>query len=320
MSFESITQQTQSKYALRDTMKASSCAIEDWDSAVKLCYVLCANTPFIGEYIPSEDQFQDIVTDGRKLFSRLMSQSMQSLSELEQKELVCAAIFLTQRIDTLRNSSEDDGQVWEDILSGLGYDELQLPPSWQSCYKKMTELIRANVPYFAEYGQKYYNTLRIQALTPADSISELFDIIYSFYRNNLECQYNNTDNAFEILTENIQKRLSNDANNDDAQISFGSGFWRLKSSLKFLLSHEPTYMAAVCDAIAGKMDMLLRGDTPVINKNNRWDVLLQEWFNKKTATEKKQMQNVRLRQVNAKIASKREQIHPQYRLENESMK
>ena len=135
MSFESITQQTQSKYALRDTMKASSCAIEDWDSAVKLCYVLCANTPFIGEYIPSEDQFQDIVTDGRKLFSRLMSQSMQSLSELEQKELVCAAIFLTQRIDTLRNSSEDDGQVWEDILSGLGYDELQLPPSWQSCYK-----------------------------------------------------------------------------------------------------------------------------------------------------------------------------------------
>lgn len=31
------------------------------------------------------------------------------------------------------------------------------------------------------------------------------------------------------------------------------------------------------------------------------------------------MQNVRLRQVNAKIASKREQIHPQYRLENESI-
>ena len=319
MSFESITQQTQAKYALRDTMKASPCAIEDWDFAVKLCYILCANTPFIGEYMPSEDQFRDIVTDGRKLFSRLMSQGMQSLSELEQKELACAAIFLTQRIDALRNSSEDDGQVWKDILSGLGYDELQPPPSWQSCYKKMTELIRANVPYFAEYGQKYYNTLRTQALTPADSISELFDIIYSFYRNNLECQYNNADNAFEILTENIQKRLSNDTNNDDAQISFGSGFWRLKSSLKFLLSHEPTYMAAVCDAIAGKMDMLLRGDAPTINKNNRWDVLLQKWFNKKTATEKKQMQNVRLRQVNAKIASKSEQIHPQYRLENESI-
>lgn len=111
MSFESITQQTQAKYALRDTMKASPCAIEDWDFAVKLCYILCANTPFIGEYMPSEDQFRDIVTDGRKLFSRLMSQGMQSLSELEQKELACAAIFLTQRIDALRNSSEDDGQV-----------------------------------------------------------------------------------------------------------------------------------------------------------------------------------------------------------------
>lgn len=319
MSFESITLQTQDKYSLRDTMKASSCAIENWDFAVKLCYILCAKIPFIGEYMPSENQFKDIEDDGRKLFSRLVSQGIQSLSELEQKELACAAIFLTQKIDSPQNSSEDAGQVWKGILSKLGYDKMQPQPSRQSCYKKMTELIRKNVPYFAEYGQKYYNTLRIQALTPADSISALFDIIYSFYRNNLEYQYNNAGNAFEILTENIQKRLSNDANSDDAQISFGSGFWRLKSSLKFLLSHEPTYMAAVCDAIAGKMDMLLRGDSPAINKNNRWDVLLQEWFNKKTVAEKKQMQNVRLRQDNAKIASKREQIHPKYRLENESI-
>lgn len=319
MSFESITLQTQDKYALRDTMKASPCTIENWDFAVKLCYILCANAPFIGEYVPSEDQFQDVVTDGRKLFSRLMAQGMQSLSGLEQKELTCAAIFLTQRIEALRNSSEDDGQIWKHILSGLGYDEIQPSLSWQSCYKKMTELIRTNVPYFAEYGQKYYNTLRIQALTPADSISELFEIIYSFYRNNLECQYNNADNAFEILTENIQKRLVNDDNSDDAQISFGSGFWKLKSSLKFLLSHEPTYMAAVCDAIAGKMDILLRGDTPVLNKNNRWDVLLQEWFDKKTDAEKRRMQNVRLRQVNTKIASKSEQIHPKYRLENDNI-
>ena len=121
------------------------------------------------------------------------------------------------------------------------------------------------------YGQKYYNTLRIQSLAPADSISELFEIIYSFYKNNLESQYDSSDTAFEILTQNIQKRLSGSDDKDDAQIKFGSGFWALKSSLKFLLSHEPVYMAAVCDAVAGKMDMLLRGDSPALNTNNRWD-------------------------------------------------
>ena len=319
MSFESITLQTQGKYDLRDAIKTNLCELESWDSTTKLCYILFASVPFIGEYVLSEEQFRDMTVTGKKLFRRLVKSDADPLNQLEQKELVCVAIFLTQKMDELRTSPEDDSQVWKYIMSGLGYDELQPPPSWQSCYKKMTELIRTNVPYFAEYGQKYYNTLRIQALAPADSISELFEIIYSFYKNNLEYQYDSADSAFEILTENIQKRLSNDDNSEDTQISFGSSFWRLKSSLKFLLSHEPTYMAAVCDAIAGKMDMLLRGDTPVINKNNRWDMLLQEWFNKKTAAEKKQMQDVRLRRVNTKIASKSEQIRLEYRLENDAI-
>lgn len=247
-----------------------------WDSATKLCYVLFANIPFIGEYVPSEEQFNDITAAGKELFQRLVKAKydVNSLNQLEQKELICAAIFLTQKMDALKNS--DDGQLWKYILSGLGYDELQSAPSWQSCYKKMTELLRLSVRYFADYGQKYYNTLRIQSLAPADSISELFEIIYSFYKNNLESQYDSSDTAFEILTQNIQKRLSGSDDKDDAQIKFGSGFWALKSSLKFLLSHEPVYMAAVCDAVAGKMDMLLRGDSPALNTNNRWDILLQE--------------------------------------------
>lgn len=319
MSFESITLQTQEKYDLAKTMQASPCELEIWDSATKLCYVLFANIPFIGEYVPSEEQFNDITAAGKKLFQRLVKAKfdVNSLNQLEQKELVCAAIFLTQKMDALKNS--DDGQLWKYILSGLGYDEMQSAPSWQSCYKKMTELLRLTVRYFADYGQKYYNTLRIQALAPADSISELFEIINSFYENNLESQYESSDTAFEILTQNIQKRLSDSDDKDDAQIRFGSGFWTLKSSLKYLLSHEPVYMAAVCDAVAGKMDMLLRGDSPALNTNNRWDVLLQEWFNKKTDAEKKQMQNMRRKRIGARIISRKEQIKPRYQLENEDL-
>ena len=319
MSFESITLQTQEKYDLAKTMQASPCELVSWDSATKLCYVLFANIPFIGEYVPSEEQFNDITAAGKELFQRLVKAKydVNSLNQLEQKELICAAIFLTQKMEALKNS--DDGQLWKYILSGLGYDELQSAPSWQSCYKKMTELLRLSVRYFADYGQKYYNTLRIQSLAPADSISELFEIIYSFYKNNLESQYDSSDTAFEILTQNIQKRLSGSDDKDDAQIKFGSGFWALKSSLKFLLSHEPVYMAAVCDAVAGKMDMLLRGDSPALNTNNRWDILLQEWFNKKTDAEKKQMQNMRRKRIGDRIISRKEQIKPCYQLENEDI-
>lgn len=78
-------------------------------------------------------------------------------------------------------------------------------------------------------------------------------------------------------------------------------------------------MAAVRDAVAGKMDMLLRGDSPALNTNNRWDILLQEWFDKKTDAEKKQMQNMRRKRIGARIISRKEQIKPRYQLENEDL-
>ena len=70
MSFESITLQTQEKYDLAKTMQASPCELESWDSATKLCYVLFANIPFIGEYVPSEEQFNDITAAGKELFRK----------------------------------------------------------------------------------------------------------------------------------------------------------------------------------------------------------------------------------------------------------
>ena len=120
MSFESITLRTQEKYDLAKTMQASPCELESWDSATKLCYVLFANIPFIGEYVPSEEQFNDITAAGKDLFQRLVKAkyAVNSLNQLEQKELICAAIFLTQKMDALKNS--DDGQLWKYILSGFG--------------------------------------------------------------------------------------------------------------------------------------------------------------------------------------------------------
>ena len=75
MSFESITLQTQEKYDLAKTMQASPCELESWDSATKLCYVLFANIPFIGEYVPSEEQFNDITASNFPAYKRPPSQS-----------------------------------------------------------------------------------------------------------------------------------------------------------------------------------------------------------------------------------------------------
>ena len=51
----------------------------------------------------------------------------------------------------------------------------------------------------------------------------------------------------------------------------------------------------------------------------RWDILLQEWFDKKTDAERKQMQNMRRKRIGDRIISRKEQIKPRYQLENEDL-
>ena len=157
----------------------------------------------------------------------------------------------------------------------------------------------------------------MQALAPASSISELFNIIYQFYRKNLECQYDEAENAFQILSQNIQKKIIRADGSD--QINLGSSVWALKSSLKVLFQYYPEYMAAVCDAIAKKIDLYLRGDDPGFCDCNRWDVLLQKWFQSKTKEERDNMQRVRARRVRQKIITTKEAIRPQYLMQDEEL-
>ena len=78
-------------------------------------------------------------------------------------------------------------------------------------------------------------------------------------------------------------------------------------------------MAAVCDAIAQKIDLYLRGDDPGFCDCNRWDVLLQKWFQSKTKEEWDNMQRVRARRVRQKIITTKEAIRPQYLMQDEEL-
>lgn len=106
----------------------------------------------------------------------------------------------------------------------------------------------------------------------------------------LECQYDEAENAFIILSQNIQKKITK--NNGADHIDLSSSFWALKSSLKVLFQYHPEYMAAVCDAIAKKIDLYLRGDDPNFCDCNRWDTLLRQWFQAKSKAEQDFMRKI----------------------------
>ena len=317
MRFSGVTIDVQDHYFLNKSFLTSSCDYEEWDTPEKLCHLLFGSTPLIGEVCLSSEQYHDFSERGRKLFAKLMKENS-TLSRLEKQILAAAVVFQVQQEDDDRADEDDTGDhLWHYILKNLGFDEELFACKEPKAYHILRNLLQETLRISTEHGKKYYNTLKMQALAPASSISELFNIIYQFYRKNLECQYDEAENAFQILSQNIQKKIIKADGSD--QINLGSGVWALKSSLKVLFQYHPEYMAAVCDAIAKKIDLYLRGDDPGFCDCNRWDVLLQKWFQSKTKEEQDNMRRVRARRVRQKIITTKEAIRPQYLLQEEEL-
>ena len=298
MRFSGVTIDVQQHYFLDKSFLTSSCDYEEWDTPEKLCHLLFESTPLIGEVCLSSEQYHDFSERGHRLFAKLVKENG-VLSRLEKQILSAAVVFQVQREDADRVDEDDTGDhLWRYILKNLGFDEELFACKESKAYHILRNLLQETLRISTEHGKKYYNTLKMQALAPASSISELFNIIYQFYRKNLECQYDEAENAFQILSQNIQKKIIRADGSD--QINLGSSVWALKSSLKVLFQYYPEYMAAVCDAIAKKIDLYLRGDDPGFCDCNRWDVLLQKWFQSKTKEEWDNMQRVRARRVRQK--------------------
>lgn len=314
MKFSGVTLDVQQRYHLDKSFWTSSCEYEDWDSAEKLCYLLFSATPLIGEVRLSQKQYQEFSEKGRKLLMKLLKNTKQALSLLERQILSAAVVFHVQQADDEKSEEdENNDHLWDYILKKLGLSEGFYGVNGSKAYHVLRDLVQGTLRISTEHGKKYYNTVKMQALAPASSIFELFNIIYQFYRKNLECQYDEADNAFQILSQNIEKKVGK--GEGAKQIDLGSSVWGLKSSLKVLFRYYPEYMAAVCDGIAKKIDLYLRGDDPGFCDCNRWDVLLKQWFQSKSKEEYDDMRRLRARRVRQKIVTREEAIHPQYQLQ-----
>lgn len=317
MRFSGVTIDVQEYYFLNKSFLTSSCDYEEWDTPEKLCHLLFEATPLIGEVCLSSEQYHDFLKRGHKLFEKLIKEN-NTLSQLEKQILSAAVVFQVQQEDDDRVDEDDTGDhLWHYILKNLGFDEKRFACKEPKAYHILRNLLQETLRISTEHGKKYYNTLKMQALVPASSISELFNIIYQFYRINLECQYDEAENAFLILSQNIQKKIIRADGSD--QINLGSSVWALKSSLKVLFQYYPEYMAAVCDAIAKKIDLYLRGDDPGFCDCNRWDVLLHKWFQSKTKEEQDNMRRVRSKRVRQKIITTKEAIRPQYLIQDKEL-
>lgn len=321
--YESITYSRQDAFDVEQELRSEKFELEKGESAAKVSYYLCGNSALIGEFVISEEGKADILREACRLFELKCKGKKDGLSLMEGRILTVACVLLARtNLNIDKNDNEQErGEIWQPILEGLKFREIATRTncSEQVARQYLCEVLkdRYNVRFFADGGQKYYNTLRLHALSPDWAIKNLYNVLYGFYCKNLECSYFPGSDVASMFVSGIQNRWMTSPSKGSQKRNIQSD--RLSSSLRELFVQCPKYMAAVCDALLERIDWIAQGNLTGLDEKNRWDVLLREWYQEKTAFEKTQMTNDRKAAVRRRVVDKKENIRPQYTYENKNI-
>lgn len=291
MNFSSVTLENQMQYQIEHNCLAEVCQISDSDPASVICAAVWNSLPLLGEYIPTRWIREKIIASAKVVFQQLLRTSATAQSLLNERILALALIYLTQAQD-----ADNENKLWDFLFAQLGYHEAAAKRcSPQLLRKKITECLdhvfRMEQRFFSTDGHRYFNTLRLHALAPAQTVEHLLNLLYHFYKENLEYQYIKGDNSYRIFVRQICRRWENTLNAEASQSDMKTRSDYLAASFREMFIYRPEFTAALCDALVCRMDALLRGNQTLLSEDNRWDAQMLLWYQKKSTVERRTMEN-----------------------------
>lgn len=297
-------------------MKCGAVLLDDYPDISCFAEAVIKCYPLIGSIILSSVQEKELFKTAQAVFKRiLLGQS--NVSAKDQCVLVLETVQLLKK--WVGEESSDDGEnssMWKYIFTQYGFNPENDSASATRAYKGFQHAIKsaliANHRFFAPEGtQRYYTTLMLHALAPVQSIENLYNILFSFYEKNLDYQYIPDDTSYRSFVRAMNARSNSNIYRDD---NYQLRSDAVASGLRALFATKPGFMAVTCDNIVKKIDAILRNQSEdVINaKTNYWDKLLLDWYFKKSNAVRNQLQRTRTNKQFEQIATKQENICPQY--------
>lgn len=276
--------------------------------------------PLAGEYIPTNKENLLLYQSANQIVKRIVS-SDADITHQEEAVLVLETIELLKPWSTDLSNDNGANTFWEYIFMQYGFNPKNSSGARNRLYTRVCKAIKntfnAYKRFFApEEMQQYYTSLLLHALAPKQSIDSLFNILFDFYVENLDFQYVVEDTSYKVFTKGMRARWDDRIiHNDQLQLRADAIF----SGLRALFMERPGYMAVLADSIVKKMDALLRGDDEVSldTTRNYWDLLLYEWYNRKSMSERVRAQGERRQRKAEYVATTNDRIYVKYMFINE---
>ena len=313
-----LTCSRQEAFGVEEDLRCESIDIEETDAAAKAAYLRCGKTSLIGEISVSAESKRDIFREAEDVLLRLCKTKEYEPALLEGRILVLACVLAIQNIEEAQ-SADDKGETWLPVLKALNLEKIiaQTGCSRQIVQKRLCEVLedRNYIRFFTGNGKRFYNTLKVHAISPSQAYKNLFHILYSFYAENLDYCYEKGTNVTEMFVSALCRRWKNDTRPETTELRSD----QLSSGIRELFVSRPHYMAAVCDALLEKIDQIVQGDMSSLDALNRWDILLKDWYTEKSEAERSKLKTERKAVAARKMVYRKRDIHPSFSWENNQL-
>ena len=276
--------------------------------------------PLAGEYVLTDGEAQLLYQSASQTVQKVLRRDTR-ITVRENVVLVLETIELLKYwSNDLPEEGEEPVPFWDYIFLQYGVQAGRSDAARNRLYDHFRKAVRDTLGryrrFFAPSGktQRYYTTLLLHALAPPRSIEGLFNILFSFYVENLDFQYVPEDTSYKQFTKGMRARWNSGVVvQDDLQLRSDAVF----SGLQTLFNERPGYMAVLCDSLVEKMDALLRGEEHRLDPvRNGWDSLMVQWYRNKSSAERSRVQGERREKKTEFVATTAERIFVRYALED----
>ena len=271
-----------------------------------------ARFPLLGSALLSQDTLDKLNDRARQSIDHVLTSPSYRLSLVDEMRITIAMLNHAKKWN-----SEENSEFWKYISLQMGYRDRNSAVE-RIIRTSMEHAIKENGRLFVEddQGRHFRNTALIHSLSPRKSMMALFDLLFEFYKTNLNWKVIPGDPLLAHMIRALQQKLTGEAD-ADAELTISSRAYSIQEGIRKLVLLRPVYTRSLFERLIVKIDALVNNTGSQAKTYE--ELLCEEWFKEKLASISSDRKEKRQRAAaQHEIALDYTRIKAKYILKNEN--
>lgn len=230
-------------------------AIKETDGFTKRVF---KKSPLIGDYVIGEKNLDTLYSNVKKYIDKRMVSDNSRITKTSFNVIVHEQTALAVVNYAKEWNSNEEGKFTRFIAMQFGYKD-DYWRVWNIITESLEIALNTNHKFFIRRNgdRQFYETVMSHSMGPKGSWLPLIDLLFTFYKENLDWKYVPNDPLFIRFVCALQRHFNNESANED-NFLIASRRYSLKIGIRRLVQERPGYCIKLFEDIVGRIDALLQ--------------------------------------------------------------